>query len=261
MRRREDGNLEFIGRLDHQVKLRGYRIELGEIETALEGHPKVKQAVALLREDQPGMTRLAAYVVRKAAEEPLSSNELRRYLKEHLPEYMVPIAFVELESLPLSANGKIDRNSLPAPEAAQDRSKQNFVAPQTPAEELLAESWAALLQVEAVGIHDNFFELGGHSLLATQMVSRVRKTLHMEVPLRSFFDAPTIHGLLHVLGDVAGGRQIVEEIAQTYMQIWRMSDGEVKQLLSEQEPARDVLDPARSLPLHTNLEELPLVQP
>jgi amino acid adenylation domain-containing protein len=185
-----DGNIEFLGRADHQVKIRGFRIELEEIEAALRQHPAVRQAAVLAREDAPGEQRLVAYVVAKATAE-----ELRRSLRDKLPDHMVPAVFVLLDALPLLSNGKIDRRVLPGPDRARPELDKAFVAPRTPTEEKLAEIWARLLGIELVGIHDNFFDLGGHSLLATQTVSRMREAFDVEIPLRRLFEVPTVAGL------------------------------------------------------------------
>ncbi|HEY3581717.1 MAG TPA: condensation domain-containing protein, partial [Pyrinomonadaceae bacterium] len=193
-RYRSSGDLELLGRIDHQVKLRGLRIELAEIEAALNLHDDVREAVVLAREDRVGEKRLVAYVVARQEQSP-SLRSLRGFLKERLPEYMVPSAFVFLDALPLTANGKVDRQALPAPTSARPESGETFVAPSTPAEEVLAGIWAELLGVEQVGIHDNFFELGGHSLLATQVVSRVREFFRVEIALRQVFETPTVAGL------------------------------------------------------------------
>ncbi|MUG94289.1 amino acid adenylation domain-containing protein [Scytonema sp. UIC 10036] len=187
-----DGNIEYIGRIDNQVKIRGFRIELGEIETVLNTHPQVQQAVVVAREDIPDDRRLVAYLVPRDGS--LTTRQLREFLKRELPEYMVPSAIVILESLPLSPNGKVDRRALPAPEPSSEFSER-YVAPRTPVEEILSLIWTQVLKVERVGIHDNFFELGGHSLLATQLISRVRSSLKVELPLRSLFAAPTIASL------------------------------------------------------------------
>jgi surfactin family lipopeptide synthetase A len=185
-----DGNIEFLGRADHQVKIRGFRIELGEIEAALGQHPAVREAVILAREDAPGEKRLVAYVVADSTAE-----ELRRFLKDKLPEHMVPAVFVLLDALPLMPNGKIDRGALPAPDRTRPELDKAFVAPRTRTEELLAQIWAQFLHLERVGVHDNFFDLGGHSLLATQAVSRMREAFQMEIPLRLLFELPTVAGL------------------------------------------------------------------
>ncbi|MDZ8257987.1 non-ribosomal peptide synthetase [Nostoc sp. ChiQUE01b] len=185
-----DGNIEYLGRIDNQVKIRGFRIELGEIEAALSQHPHVQASCVIAREDIRGDKRLVAYIVPQPQVTPRIS-VLRSFLKEKLPEYMVPSAFVILESLPLTPNGKIDRRALPAPEPSSEL-LEKYVAPRTPIEEILASIWQQVLKVELVGRHDDFFELGGHSLLATQFISRVRSRLKIEIPLRSLFAAPTI---------------------------------------------------------------------
>ncbi|MET0395594.1 MAG: amino acid adenylation domain-containing protein, partial [Longimicrobiaceae bacterium] len=190
-RRRSDGEIEFLGRADHQVKVRGYRVELGEIEAVLRGHERVREAVVLLREDAPGQQRLVAYVVPEAGAEP-SSAELRAHVAEQVPEYMVPGAFVVMDQLPVSAAGKVERRLLPAPEPMED---EEYVGPRTLAEELLAGIWAEVLKLERVGVEESFFELGGYSLLATQVVARARQAFGVEVPLRALFEAPTVAGL------------------------------------------------------------------
>ena len=186
-----DGNIEFLGRVDNQVKIRGFRIELGEIESVLAQHPAIQQAVVLAREDTPGDHRLVAYTVATDASA-ASAHDLRSYLQHKLPDYMVPSAFVFLESLPLTPNGKLDRKALPAPDHSRPDLDDAFAAPRTPVEELLANIWAEVLKLDKVGIHDNFFDLGGHSLLATQIVSRIHRAFSIELPLRDIFEAPTI---------------------------------------------------------------------
>ena len=194
VRRLADGSLDFLGRIDQQVKVRGYRIELGEIETVLSEYPLVRDVVVVAREDVPGHPRLVAYVVPQPDSSP-TPEELRAFLQEVLPEFMVPAAFVALATLPLTVTGKLDRRALPAPDTERSLSSAPFVAPRTPTEEVLALVWTELLQVHRIGIHDNFFELGGHSLLATQVVSRVRNVLQVEVPVRAVFERPTLAGL------------------------------------------------------------------
>ncbi|MET0395626.1 MAG: amino acid adenylation domain-containing protein, partial [Longimicrobiaceae bacterium] len=188
-RRLADGRLDFIGRMDHQVKVRGFRIEPGEIEARLAEDPAVREAVVLAREDpafgMPGEKRLVAYVVGEARAE-----ALRARLRQSLPEHMVPAAFVFLERLPLTPNGKLDRRALPAPELAS--AEDRYVAPRTPVEDVLAGIWAETLRLERVGVEDGFFELGGHSLLATRVVSRVRDLFGVELPLRALFEGPTV---------------------------------------------------------------------
>jgi acyl-coenzyme A synthetase/AMP-(fatty) acid ligase/acyl carrier protein len=190
-----DGALEFLGRIDDQVKIRGYRIECGEVESVLSQHEGVREAVVMAREDIPGDKRLVAYYVAFSDLGMVTHGELRNFLKERLPEYMVPSLFVELEVLPLTLNGKVDRRALPAPDKTRPELKAAFVAPRTPAEERLAAICAEVLGLERVGVHDHFFELGGHSLLATQVVSRVRQAFEIELPLRSLFETPTVAGL------------------------------------------------------------------
>jgi len=186
-----DGNIEYLGRIDNQVKIRGFRIELGEIEAVLAQHPGIQQAVVLAREDTPGDKRLVAYVV-TAGGSTTSVHDLRSYLQHKLPDYMVPSAFVFLDSLPLNANGKLDRKALPAPEQSRPGLDDAFTPPTTPVEEILANIWSEILKLDKVGIHDNFFHLGGHSLLATQIVSRVRSEFDIELPLRRIFESPTV---------------------------------------------------------------------
>ncbi len=186
-----DGNIEYLGRLDDQVKIRGFRIELGEIEAVLGQQPTVRDAVVMVREDEPGDKRLVAYVVAAQDEAAPTDSELRSFLKEKLPEYMVPSAYVVLDEIPLTVNGKVDRRALPAPDEARPELEGVYVAPRTAVEEAVAGIWAEVLKVDRVGVHDNFFELGGHSLLATQVISRVRKSLQVELPLRSLFEFPT----------------------------------------------------------------------
>ncbi len=193
VRWRVDGNLDFLGRLDHQVKLRGYRIEPGEIEAMLLRHPSVREAVVMAHEDQPGDRRLAAYVVAGDGTASLPS-KLRAFLKQRLPEYMVPSVFVALEALPLTTNGKVDRKALPNP-GAPSAEITRFIAPRTPIEEILAGIWAEILDSDRVGMADNFFELGGHSLRATRVIARVHDVLGVDVAMRTFFEAPTVEGM------------------------------------------------------------------
>ena len=183
-----DGNIEYLGRIDNQVKIRGFRIELGEIEAVLSQYEQLQANCAIAREDTPGDKRLVAYIVPQPEQTPKLS-ELRQFLSSKLPEYMIPSAFVILESLPLTPSGKIDRRALPAPELT---SSDKYIAPRNPIEEILATIWAQVLKVEQVGINDHFFALGGHSLLATQLISRIRNSFQVELPVRSIFSAPTI---------------------------------------------------------------------
>ncbi|MGN7308277.1 non-ribosomal peptide synthetase DhbF [Bacillus subtilis] len=186
---RADGSLDYIGRADHQIKIRGFRIELGEIDAVLANHPHIEQASVVVREDQPGDKRLAAYVVADAA---IDTAELRRYMGASLPDYMVPAAFVEMDELPLTPNGKLDRKALPAPDFSTSVSDR---APRTPQEEILCDLFAEVLGLARVGIDDSFFELGGHSLLAARLMSRIREVMGAELGIAKLFDEPTVAGL------------------------------------------------------------------
>ncbi|HLL48006.1 MAG TPA: amino acid adenylation domain-containing protein, partial [Longimicrobiaceae bacterium] len=189
-RRLPGGGLEFMGRTDFQVKVRGFRVEPGEIEAALRTHPAVRDAVVAARGDGSGDRWLAGYVVAAEGAEAPSGEELRDWLRGRLPEYMVPAAFLALDALPLTPNGKVDRRALPTPESVTE--DDAYRAPRTATEEILAGIWAEVLGVERVGVTGSFFDMGGHSLLATQVVSRARRALGVEVPLRTIFEAPTI---------------------------------------------------------------------
>ncbi|MCP4660712.1 MAG: amino acid adenylation domain-containing protein, partial [bacterium] len=194
-----DGTIEFLGRIDHQVKIRGFRVELGEIEAVLSRSDLVRECVVLAREEASGAgpmrpARLVAYAVTDPGTEP---RELRARLQESLPDYMVPSAFVRLETLPRLPNGKVDREALPAP--ARPGPEVDLAAPADPAEELLAGIWAGVLDLDRIGAHENFFELGGHSLLATQVVSRIREAFGVELPLPRLFEAPTVAELAAVV--------------------------------------------------------------
>ncbi len=198
VRWRRDGNMEFLGRIDLQVKVRGFRIELGEIETVLTGHEKIRDVAVLAREDSPGQLRLVAYYVTEEGRSlPVSS--LKKYLKKQLPEYMIPALYVHLESMPLSPSGKVDRKALPLPEQSRDMLENEYVAPRNDTEKKLTAIVAELLDLKKVGIYDNFFELGGHSLLATQFVSHIRKTFKVEIPLQKLFESPTVSGIAEII--------------------------------------------------------------
>src|SRR5580704_1015885 len=186
---RADGNLEFVGRVDYQVKIRGFRVELGEIEAALRGDERVREAVVVAREDEGGEKQLVGYIV-VATGQSVETSGLRRELKQKLPGYMVPSAIVVLDELPLTANGKVDRKALPAPDLSVSSAK--YRGPRTPQEEILCDLFAEVLGVERIGLDDNFFELGGHSLLATRLVSRIRGVLGVEVAIRTLFEAPRV---------------------------------------------------------------------
>jgi len=193
-RYRPDGNIEFLGRADHQVKIRGFRIELGEIEAVLGQHPAVREAVVLAREDAPGEKRLVAYLVADC-----TADELRRYLKDKLPEYMAPAAVVLLKALPVAPNGKVDRRALPAPDRSRSELEKAFVAPRDGLELQLAHIWEEVLGVQPVGVRDNFFELGGHSLLAVRLFALIEKRLGKKLPLTAVFQGATVEHLAGVL--------------------------------------------------------------
>jgi acyl carrier protein len=190
----EDGGLEYLGRIDHQVKIRGFRIELGEIESVLSQHPAVREVVVVAREDVPGDRRLVAYVAAAAERGPLAE-ELRARLRAVLPDYMVPSAFVFLDALPLTENGKVDRKALPQPDFTRREVDVPFVAPRPGTEATLAALWTSLLGVERVGVSDNFFDLGGDSILAAQMMRRAGLALGVELPLRRLLEARTLSAL------------------------------------------------------------------
>ena len=206
-----DGNIEFFGRIDNQVKIRGFRIELGEIEAVLSQHPSVAQTVVIDREDTPGDKRLVAYVVpsdQSSIQNPKSKiqNQLRDFLKQKLPDYMIPSAFAQLDSLPLTPNGKIDRHALPAPQWAGAPLKSIFTPPRTLSEEMLAQIWAEVLGLKfrdwgksQINIYDNFFELGGHSLVVARLISRVQEVFQIELPLYRLFEFPTLAGLAEAI--------------------------------------------------------------
>lgn len=227
-----DGNLEFIGRIDSQVKIRGFRIELGEIEAVLNQYPGVQEVVVLDREDIPGEKRLVAYVILEQ-EQVHTTSELRRFLKEKLPEYMVPSAFILLDKLPLTPNGKVDRLALPAPDGIRPELEETFVAPRNAIEEVLALIWSEVLRVEQVGIYDNFFELGGHSLLATQVLSRLRDIFQVELPLHVLFEATTVAKLSQHLIALERKPGQTEKIAQIIQNIEAMSGEDINKTLQQ----------------------------
>ncbi|MHC5853048.1 amino acid adenylation domain-containing protein [Nostoc sp.] len=193
-RYRSDGNLEFLGRIDHQVKVRGYRIELGEIEGLLGQHPKVQEAVVLMREDLPKNQSLVAYFVANTEIAPTTTN-LRNFLKEKLPEYMLPSVFVQLKALPLTTNGKVDRRALPVPDGDRPELEEVYVAPRSEMERAIATVWQEVLHLEKVGVNDNFFDLGGHSLLMVQVNSKLQEVINCNISIIEMFQNPTINSL------------------------------------------------------------------
>jgi amino acid adenylation domain-containing protein len=229
-RYRADGAIEFLGRYDHQVKVRGFRIELGEIEAALREHHGLSEAVALIRKGADDEKYIAAYVV--PAQQPApTAGELRAWLKERLPEYMVPSAWMHLEQLPLTASGKLDRASLPEPERGRPDLASLFVAPRTAIEGMLAEIFADILNLERAGINDNFFELGGHSLLATRVVTRIRKVFNADLPLRRFFERPTAREIAEFLTANETRLGQMEEAIALRRKIENLSADDLEELL------------------------------
>ena len=227
-----DGNIEFLGRVDHQVKIRGFRVELGEIEAVLGQHPAVREAAVLAQENPQ---RLVAYIVPRRN---LTEPELLSYLKESIPDYMLPSVFVFLDSLPLNKNGKVDRRALPAPDPGQSQVTDHYQVPRDPVETVLADLWANLLGLERVGIFDNFFELGGHSLLAIQLISRLYKTFQVRLPVRVLFEAATIASLSEQLVKHEGQPGQVAAAARLRQKIRQMPAEEVQALLQARNKAK-----------------------
>jgi amino acid adenylation domain-containing protein len=231
-RYRPDGDIEFLGRIDDQIKLRGFRVELGEIEGAIAQHPAVLETVVLVREDSPGDQRLVAYLCPQPNPDPTLTDILRQTLRETLPNYMVPSTFILLSAFPRTPNGKVDRSALPAPDQVQPELARTFVAPRTATEEELAGIWAEVLNIKQVSIHDNFFDLGGHSLLATQLASRCRDNFHIEIPLRQFFAAPTIADLATLIAQQLADTSDETLLAQALAEIEQLSDTEAQVVLA-----------------------------
>ncbi|HEY7414173.1 MAG TPA: amino acid adenylation domain-containing protein, partial [Ktedonobacteraceae bacterium] len=231
-RYRADGVLEFVGRGDSQVKLRGMRVELGEIEAVLSQHEQVREAVVLAREEEVGEKRLVAYLV--CEEEALTGTALRDFLRQKLPDYMVPATFVFLEAFPLMPNGKLDRSALPVPERKRPEQKESLVLPRNPVEEVLAGIWIDILGLEQVGVFDNFFELGGDSLLATRVVWQLQEAFRVDLPLPVLFEAPTIAKMVERL-ETSGRamQQDIAKVAHLLIQLNQLSDDEVKVMLTE----------------------------
>jgi amino acid adenylation domain-containing protein len=226
------GNIEFLGRGDHQIKLRGHRIELGEIEAVLEQHPGVRNAVVVAHEYTRNDKRLVAYIVPGQAAS-LTTGELHGFLKARLPDYMVPGAFVFLEMLPLTANGKVDRRVLSLPDTSTPDLSASYVAPRNSVEAVLAVIWSEILRVGRVGVYDNFFVLGGHSLLAIRVMSQVRDALQVDLTLRTLFEKPTLTELTEAILNDPLGRDKLEKRAQLFLKLSQFSSDEVETLLSE----------------------------
>ncbi len=224
-----DGRMHCLGRLDTQVKLRGFRIELGEIEIVLARHPAVQQCAVLVREDVPGDQRLVAYLVSREQTMP-AEKDLRAFLKETLPDYMLPTAFVNLEQLPLTPNGKLDRQSLLSISPTQTRQEHEIDVPCTPLEQVLAETWKTILRIESIHMSDNFFDLGGHSTLATQLIFRVSKDFQMKLSPQFVFEYSTLAEFTEALlarESIAGS---VTEIAEMLLKAHVMAESEQRSL-------------------------------
>jgi acyl carrier protein len=231
-RYRADGEIEFLGRIDDQVKIRGFRVELEEIEAVLAAHPEVRQAAVVVWEPQPGDRRLVGYVA-VAAGGP-GSAALREHLARDLPDYMVPSTFVVMDALPLTPSGKVNRRELPAPEAGRREDDQDFVAPRTETEELLARQiFGSVLGLEQVSVQDSFFDLGGNSLQATQVVSRIKDTFNADVNLRTLYSASSVESLAKLIADAQQDRSEEEEALRRQLEdeIAGMSDEEAARLL------------------------------
>jgi acyl-coenzyme A synthetase/AMP-(fatty) acid ligase/acyl carrier protein len=225
-----DGNIEFLGRMDNRVKIRGYRIELGEIETILSQHESVQASVVAVLEDDPGDQRLVGYVVAWQGET-FDAAEIRKYLIAKLPDYMVPSTLVLLDALPLTASGKIDRNALPTPARNRPELANVYQQPRTSTEETLVAIWREVLKLEKVGIHDNFFDSGGHSLLATQIISRIRSSFAIDLPLRHLFESPTVAEMAVIIAENQVDRAADAELEQMLHEVEATTEKDAQKLL------------------------------
>jgi acyl carrier protein len=236
VKHRADGNLEFLGRSDNQLKIRGFRVELGEIEACLLRHPSIAEAIVVPVNQQTAAVQLVGYIVPAAGEAP---EHLKDFLRKTLPEYMIPSQFLLLDQLPLTPTGKVDRLGLPTPERTRQNLEQEFVPPRSPLEEQIAQIWGQVLQIPNPGIHDNFFELGGHSLMATQLISRLRSEFSIEIPVRVLFEEPTIARLSLKVVQSQAARASEEHIATLLGDLERLSEAEIETLLSGERLAAD----------------------
>ncbi len=244
-----DGNIEFLGRIDHQVKVRGFRIELGEIEAAIGEREGIRDVVVLAREDEPGDQRLAAYIVQDN-DAGHTSGSMREALAKRLPDYMIPSAFVFLDEMPLTPNGKVDRKALPAPDLSREALESPYEAPRNKNEEAVADIVAGLLKMDKVGIHDNFFALGGHSLLATRFIARIKDHFNVELPLRALFESPTVAAIAENIEQLQAAPPKSEESAIEHEE---RSGDELQDLLKDLEGMSD--DEALSLLDDENRDE------
>lgn len=227
------GEIEFFGRIDHQLKIHGFRVEPGEIESVLSHHSGVRETAVLAQPASDGHKRLVAYVVADE-DAPPSITDLRNFLKQFLPDYLTPSIFVFLDALPLTPNGKVDRRKLPVPTHTRAGVDEEFVAPVTAAEQAVAAIWIECLDVDSVGIYDNFFKLGGHSILGMRVVNQLRQIFQVDLPLRSLWANPTVHGIISEIAALRGGIEVVEEVAAVMNEINRLSSDELTVAISKQ---------------------------
>jgi amino acid adenylation domain-containing protein len=239
VRYQSDGNIEFLRRMDQQVKVRGFRVELGEIESLLNEYWGIVESVVVDKKDSSGNTRLIAYIVPEEGVEPTSS-EILTFLREKLPAYMLPSAFVTIKELPLTPNGKVDRRALPSPEQIGAEADTDFVAPRTPMEEKVAEIWREILELTQIGVESNFFDLGGHSLLATRVMSQIRERCGVELPLRALFEAPTVASLAARLEAAQPEETELGRVFRILMNVENISEEEVTALLAQAESQTQV---------------------
>ncbi|MBN2441955.1 MAG: amino acid adenylation domain-containing protein [Spirochaetales bacterium] len=226
----ENGDVEYLGRIDLQVKIRGYRIELGEIENVLLRYPMVRECVVMVHVDEIKGNYLVAYIIPQNTET-IDSSDVRTFIAGQLPEYMIPSFFLTLEQFPLTINNKIDRKKLPVPTVEEPG--EEYVGPRNKIEEVITAVWCEVLELEKIGVRNNFFEQGGHSLLATQVMSRIRRIFHLDIPLYNLFQSPTIESIAKILQSKETEAGQMEEIAALYQKICMMSDDELKQFMSE----------------------------
>jgi acyl carrier protein len=228
-----DGCLIHKGRKDFRVKIRGYGVEISEVENALRGHAAIREVLVVGRDNDSAETRLVAYFTTATHRIPTTS-ELREFLSKVLPDYMIPSAFVRLDAIPVTPNGKIYRSALPAPEKARLELGVPYVAPSNEIEQALSQIWAEVLSVDTVGIHDNFFDLGGHSLSASRVISRVIRTFQLELPLKFLFDSPTVAEMATVIAQYQAKAASQETLERMLREIDSMSEAEAEKLLSAQ---------------------------
>lgn len=227
-----DGNLEFLGRIDTQVKIRGFRIELGEIENLITSLKGIKQAVVKAFDLERGDKVLVAYYQLEEPENEISDENIKNHLKQFVPDYMIPTLFIKLDQIPLSPAGKINRHALPRPDFSKVRASAPYVAPRTESEEKLAKIVREVLNIEQVGVFDNFFELGGHSMMATQVVSRIQEEFGVELPLRAFFENPTIENIAQAIAQAQLENLESDELNNVLNEIENLSDDEIDKLLN-----------------------------